>query len=154
SAAVIPGASRPERIAEDHAALAAVIPSDFWREMRELRLVAPNAPLPIDRERSHGGKGRGSCGRTGGGELPTKVPQPLGQELYAAVQSPLHRSGGNAEHRRGLGFRESLDVHQVERLTFIIRQIADGFEDEPGGRGEVGVAAGRSGNDPGAQFYG
>src|SRR5262249_24794460 len=49
SAAVIPGASRPERIAEDHAALAAVIPSDFWREMRELRLVAPNAPLPIDR---------------------------------------------------------------------------------------------------------
>jgi len=49
SAAVIPGASRPDRIAEDHAALAAVIPGDFWREMREQRLVAPNAPLPIDR---------------------------------------------------------------------------------------------------------
>jgi len=48
SAAVIPGASRPERIAEDHAALAAVIPADFWHELREHRLVAPNAPLPID----------------------------------------------------------------------------------------------------------
>ncbi len=47
SAAVIPGASRPERIAEDHAALAAIIPDDFWHELREQRLVAPNAPLPI-----------------------------------------------------------------------------------------------------------
>jgi D-threo-aldose 1-dehydrogenase len=49
SAAVIPGASRPERIAEDYAALNTTIPADFWREMREQRLVAPNAPLPIDR---------------------------------------------------------------------------------------------------------
>ena len=49
SAAVIPGASRPERIAEDHAALKAVIPADFWREMRKQGLVAANAPLPIDR---------------------------------------------------------------------------------------------------------
>jgi D-threo-aldose 1-dehydrogenase len=49
SAAVIPGASRPERIAEDYAALNAIIPADFWHEMREQRLVAPNAPLPIDR---------------------------------------------------------------------------------------------------------
>ncbi|AOK06479.1 aldo/keto reductase [Burkholderia sp. AU19243] len=49
TAAVIPGASRPERIAEDHAALNAVIPADFWRDMREQGLVAANAPLPIDR---------------------------------------------------------------------------------------------------------
>jgi D-threo-aldose 1-dehydrogenase len=49
AAAVIPGASRPERIAEDHAALKAVIPADFWREMRKQELVAANAPLPIDR---------------------------------------------------------------------------------------------------------
>jgi D-threo-aldose 1-dehydrogenase len=49
SAAVIPGASRPERIAEDYAALNTTIPADFWHEMREQRLVAPNAPLPIDR---------------------------------------------------------------------------------------------------------
>jgi D-threo-aldose 1-dehydrogenase len=48
SAAVIPGASKPERIAEDHAALKAIIPGDFWREMRVQGLVAPNAPLPID----------------------------------------------------------------------------------------------------------
>jgi len=47
-AAVIPGASRPERIAEDKAALNAVIPAEFWQEMREQELVAPNAPLPID----------------------------------------------------------------------------------------------------------
>lgn len=49
TAAVIPGASRPDRIAEDHAALTAVIPDDFWRELRVERLVAPDAPLPIDR---------------------------------------------------------------------------------------------------------
>jgi D-threo-aldose 1-dehydrogenase len=49
SAAVIPGASRPERIAEDHAALTATIPGDFWRELRAQGLVAADAPLPIDR---------------------------------------------------------------------------------------------------------
>lgn len=45
-AAVIPGASRPERIAEDKAALNTIIPAAFWEEMREQKLVAPNAPLP------------------------------------------------------------------------------------------------------------
>jgi D-threo-aldose 1-dehydrogenase len=45
-AAVIPGASKPSRIAEDHAAVNAVIPADFWREMREQGLVALDAPLP------------------------------------------------------------------------------------------------------------
>ena len=49
SAAVIPGASRPERIREDHTALQTVIPADFWREMRAQNLVSPEAPLPIDR---------------------------------------------------------------------------------------------------------
>lgn len=48
-AAVIPGASKPKRIAEDHAALHATIPAEFWREMRSQDLVSPNAPLPIDR---------------------------------------------------------------------------------------------------------
>jgi D-threo-aldose 1-dehydrogenase len=50
SAAVIPGASRPERIAEDYAALRAVVPDDFWREMRAKGMVAADAPLPIDRQ--------------------------------------------------------------------------------------------------------
>lgn len=48
SAAIIPGASRPERIAEDHAALKEVIPSELWSELRAGGLVCPNAPLPID----------------------------------------------------------------------------------------------------------
>ncbi|CJF88171.1 aldo/keto reductase [Streptococcus pneumoniae] len=47
-AAVIPGASRPERIAEDKAALNTVIPAAFWEEMREQQLVAAYAPLPIN----------------------------------------------------------------------------------------------------------
>ncbi len=46
-AAVIPGASRPGRIAEDSRALAERIPADFWRELREAGLVNPAAPLPI-----------------------------------------------------------------------------------------------------------
>ncbi|WP_423197115.1 MULTISPECIES: aldo/keto reductase [unclassified Cupriavidus] len=48
-AAVIPGASRPARIAEDVAALQEKVPADFWRELRAERLVAVNAPLPTDR---------------------------------------------------------------------------------------------------------
>ncbi len=46
-AAVIPGASRPSRIAEDRAALGEVIPADFWRDLRAAGLVDPEAPLPI-----------------------------------------------------------------------------------------------------------
>jgi D-threo-aldose 1-dehydrogenase len=45
-AAVIPGASRPGRIAEDRAALAERIPAGFWRELRAAGLVDPAAPLP------------------------------------------------------------------------------------------------------------
>jgi D-threo-aldose 1-dehydrogenase len=48
-AAVIPGASKPSRIQEDHDALRADIPNDFWSELRRRKLVSPNAPLPIDR---------------------------------------------------------------------------------------------------------
>lgn len=46
-AAVIPGASRPERIAEDGAALREAIPAEFWAELRERGLVNPAAPLPV-----------------------------------------------------------------------------------------------------------
>jgi D-threo-aldose 1-dehydrogenase len=45
-AAVIPGASRPDRIAEDRAALNEHVPADFWRELREAGLVNSAAPLP------------------------------------------------------------------------------------------------------------
>jgi D-threo-aldose 1-dehydrogenase len=45
-AAVIPGASRPSRIAEDRAALEAAIPVAFWRELRAAGLVNPESPLP------------------------------------------------------------------------------------------------------------
>jgi D-threo-aldose 1-dehydrogenase len=46
-AAVIPGASRPSRIAEDSAALAEAIPADFWQALRNERLVSEGAPLPL-----------------------------------------------------------------------------------------------------------
>jgi D-threo-aldose 1-dehydrogenase len=50
SAAVIPGASRPERILEDHDAMNERVPDDFWRALRVEALVSPMAPLPIDRK--------------------------------------------------------------------------------------------------------
>jgi len=50
SAATIPGASKPERIAEDHAALKTVVPDDFWLDLRKQALVSQKAPLPIDRK--------------------------------------------------------------------------------------------------------
>src|SRR5262249_1940203 len=51
AAAVIPGASRPARIAEDHAALKESIPDDFWYDVRKEQLVSADAPLPIDRQK-------------------------------------------------------------------------------------------------------
>lgn len=44
---VIPGASKPERIAEDRAAANENVPEAFWHELREARLVSADAPLPI-----------------------------------------------------------------------------------------------------------
>jgi D-threo-aldose 1-dehydrogenase len=48
--AVIPGASKPERIAEDHSAIAFDVPDDFWHDLRAQELVSAAAPLPIDSE--------------------------------------------------------------------------------------------------------
>jgi D-threo-aldose 1-dehydrogenase len=43
---VIPGASRPERIAENLTLAEAHIPAEFWQVLRQQGLVASNAPLP------------------------------------------------------------------------------------------------------------
>jgi len=45
-AAVIPGASKPSRIAEDSAAFHESIPQAFWTDLRAAGLVNPAAPLP------------------------------------------------------------------------------------------------------------
>jgi D-threo-aldose 1-dehydrogenase len=47
-AAVIPGASKPDRIKEDREALRTKIPQGFWTALRAAKLVAAEAPLPID----------------------------------------------------------------------------------------------------------
>lgn len=46
TSAVIPGSSRPERIAEDLAAMRAEIPRGFWDDLAHEGLVSPAAPLP------------------------------------------------------------------------------------------------------------
>lgn len=46
TAAVIPGATRPSRIAEDVAALGEQIPAAFWTAMRAEQLIASDAPVP------------------------------------------------------------------------------------------------------------
>ncbi|MFD6347548.1 aldo/keto reductase, partial [Streptomyces roseolus] len=46
AAAVIPGATRPSRLAEDTAALAEAVPAAFWTELRAAGLVSLAAPLP------------------------------------------------------------------------------------------------------------
>ncbi|MFE3505436.1 aldo/keto reductase [Kitasatospora sp. NPDC059160] len=48
TAAVIPGATRPSRIAEDTAALNETVPAAFWHDLRAAGLVSPAAPLPHD----------------------------------------------------------------------------------------------------------
>ncbi|MGW4380736.1 aldo/keto reductase [Kitasatospora sp. NPDC004531] len=46
SAAAVPGATRPSRIAEDVSALNETVPAAFWQELRASGLVSPAAPLP------------------------------------------------------------------------------------------------------------
>jgi D-threo-aldose 1-dehydrogenase len=46
TAAVIPGSSRPSRIAEDVAALTEAVPGEFWAALRQEKLIAPEAPVP------------------------------------------------------------------------------------------------------------
>jgi D-threo-aldose 1-dehydrogenase len=48
--AVIPGASKSDRIVEDHDAINEKVPDEFWRALREEALVSSKAPLPIDRK--------------------------------------------------------------------------------------------------------
>ncbi|WP_329454956.1 aldo/keto reductase [Streptomyces sp. NBC_01497] len=45
-AAVIPGATKPGRIAEDLAALDERVPAAFWQDLRADGLIAPDAPAP------------------------------------------------------------------------------------------------------------
>ncbi|MGA5647903.1 aldo/keto reductase [Streptomyces seoulensis] len=45
-ATVVPGASRPSRIAEDLAALDEPIPTAFWQTLRAEGIVSPEAPIP------------------------------------------------------------------------------------------------------------
>jgi D-threo-aldose 1-dehydrogenase len=47
-AAVVPGSSRPSRIAEDVAAMNFAVPAAFWHDLRSSGAVAVAAPLPID----------------------------------------------------------------------------------------------------------
>ncbi|MFD7107133.1 aldo/keto reductase [Streptomyces celluloflavus] len=46
TAAVVAGATKPSRIAEDQAALNETVPAAFWQELRAAGLVSPAAPLP------------------------------------------------------------------------------------------------------------
>ncbi|NOJ58913.1 aldo/keto reductase [Arthrobacter sp. 260] len=48
TAAVIPGATKPSRIAEDLAALQETIPAAFWDALREEQLISPLAPVPTN----------------------------------------------------------------------------------------------------------
>ncbi|MFF3934887.1 aldo/keto reductase [Streptomyces phaeofaciens] len=46
-AAVIPGATRPSRIAEDLSALSEDVPYGFWKSLREQKIIAHDAPVPV-----------------------------------------------------------------------------------------------------------
>ncbi|MFB7470231.1 aldo/keto reductase [Kitasatospora sp. NPDC056184] len=46
TAAVVAGATKPSRIAEDRAALNETVPAAFWHDLRAAGLVSPAAPLP------------------------------------------------------------------------------------------------------------
>ena len=131
SAAVIPGASRPERIAEDHAALKATIPDDFWREMRRQALVAIDAPLPIDREQNGLAEASASINVSasphqvwrligGFGSLPDWLPYIPKSELSA---------GGRVRHLADL--RGDIIVEQLEAFDDAARSYSYSILEAP-----------------------
>jgi D-threo-aldose 1-dehydrogenase len=44
--ALIPGASRPEQVCENGAAMSAKVPSEFWAAAKLEGLIEENAPIP------------------------------------------------------------------------------------------------------------
>ncbi len=46
-AAAIPGATRPSRIAEDLGALTENVPYAFWKSLRDQKVIAHDAPVPV-----------------------------------------------------------------------------------------------------------
>lgn len=48
TAAVIPGATKPSRIAEDVSAVDEKVPAAFWTALRDEGLISPSAPVPTD----------------------------------------------------------------------------------------------------------
>ncbi|MEV0096798.1 aldo/keto reductase [Streptomyces sp. NPDC050738] len=46
-AAAIPGATRPSRIAEDLGALTEDVPYAFWKSLRDQKIIAHDAPVPV-----------------------------------------------------------------------------------------------------------
>ncbi|MFC7465753.1 aldo/keto reductase [Brachybacterium sp. GCM10030252] len=46
TAAVIPGATRPEHVLEDIAAVTERVPAEFWTALQQEKIVAPGAPVP------------------------------------------------------------------------------------------------------------
>lgn len=44
--AAVPGATKPSRIAEDVAALAESVPTEFWSDLRRENLISASAPIP------------------------------------------------------------------------------------------------------------
>ncbi|WP_329618008.1 aldo/keto reductase [Streptomyces brevispora] len=46
-AAAIPGATRPSRIAEDLGALTENVPHAFWKSLRDQKIIAHDAPVPM-----------------------------------------------------------------------------------------------------------
>jgi D-threo-aldose 1-dehydrogenase len=51
-AGIIPGASRPSRIDENHALIAAPIPAPFWKQLKSANLIAAHAPTPDEVSRA------------------------------------------------------------------------------------------------------
>ena len=84
----------------------------------------------------------------------SEVAERLGQQLKAPIQPPVHRRCRDAEHLGGLGLRQPLDPHQVERLPLSLRQVGDRGEHAAGARREPGVAAGRGGHQPVSKLHG
>ena len=46
TASVIPGAMGPSEVLQNLASLTAVIPAQFWADLKEQRLIDPDSPLP------------------------------------------------------------------------------------------------------------
>ena len=118
------------------------------------RIIGHRSPACTRMALETDGSGAARIELVAGGSWPgagRPVPPPA---TAGPIQTPLHRLDRDAQHLGGLDVGQPLDAHQAEDLALVLRQVVDRLQHPAAVRGDAGIAAGRGGHKPFAQFHG